>query len=92
LSDSLADGADVRGHLHGSLLHNVEWFSGYAPTFGLVAVDRETSVRTAGPGLAWFGEVARRNGLAWGGTAPGDVRPTAASTTVGRLTSGVARK
>ncbi len=36
---------------------------GYEPTFGLVAVDRETFVRTPKPSLAWLGEVARRNGL-----------------------------
>ena len=63
LSDAIAAGADVRGYMHWSLLDNFEWMAGYGPTFGLVAVDRTTFVRTPKPSLAWLGEVARRNGL-----------------------------
>ncbi|MCM0621432.1 glycoside hydrolase family 1 protein [Nocardioides bruguierae] len=59
LEKSLADGVDVRGYLHWSLLDNFEWASGYGPTFGLIAVDRETFVRTPKPSLAWLGEKAR---------------------------------
>ena len=45
MDDAIHDGVDVRGYLHWSLVDNYEWGS-YAPTFGLVAVDRETFVRT----------------------------------------------
>jgi beta-glucosidase len=63
LASAIDGGADVRGYLHWTLLDNFEWFSGYGPKFGLVAVDRETFARTPKPSLAWLGEVARRNGL-----------------------------
>jgi hypothetical protein len=50
--------------LHVMAHDNFERMLGYAPTFGLVSVDRETFARTPKPSLAWLGEVARRNGLA----------------------------
>ena len=59
----LDDGIDVRGYFYWSLLDNFEWVLGYGPTFGLVAVDRETFERTPKPSAAWFGGVARANGL-----------------------------
>jgi beta-glucosidase len=37
--------------------------SGYAMTFGLVAVDRATFARTVKPSARWLGEVARANAL-----------------------------
>lgn len=58
LRDAMADGVDVRGYLHWSAVDNYEW-GHWAPTFGLIAVDRETFVRTPKPSLAWLGEVAR---------------------------------
>ena len=63
LRDAIQDGVVVRGYFHWSLLDNFEWFGGFAITFGLIAVDRTTFVRTPKPSLGWLGQVARRNGL-----------------------------
>ena len=51
---AMNDGADVRGYFHWTLLDNYEW-GRYAPTFGLVAVDRATFARHPKPSLAWLG-------------------------------------
>lgn len=59
----LDDGIDVRGYLHWTLLDNFEWMAGYAMTFGLIAVDRETFTRTVKRSARWLGEVARANAL-----------------------------
>lgn len=60
----LADGIDVRGYIHWSMLDNYEWREGYRPKFGLIAVDRTTQLRTPKPSAYWLGDVAKRNGLA----------------------------
>ncbi|MFI6435122.1 glycoside hydrolase family 1 protein [Streptomyces sp. NPDC050759] len=53
------DGIDVRGYTHWTALDNFEW-GHWGPTFGLIAVDRETFERRPKPSLAWLGDVARR--------------------------------
>ena len=59
----LDDGLDVGGYFYWSLLDNFEWVYGYRPTFGLVAVDRESQVRTPKPSAAWLGGVAKANAV-----------------------------
>ena len=61
--DCLRDGIDVRGYVYWSLLDNFEWIFGYRPTFGLVAVDRETQERRPKPSARWLGGIARVNEL-----------------------------
>lgn len=62
LAAAMADGVDVRGYLHWTLLDNFEW-GHWDPTFGLIAVDRETFERTPKPSFGWLGAVAKRNAL-----------------------------
>jgi beta-glucosidase len=63
LGQCLDDGIDVQGYVHWSLLDNFEWVFGYRPTFGLVAVDRATMVRSPKPSASWLGDLARANRL-----------------------------
>jgi beta-glucosidase len=60
LRAAMDDGVQVIGYLHWSALDNYEWGS-YRPTFGLIAVDRESFVRTPKPSLKWLGEKAMSN-------------------------------
>jgi beta-glucosidase len=59
----IKDGIEVRGYCYWSLLDNYEWNSGYRPTFGIVAVDRKTQVRTEKPSAKWLGDTARANSI-----------------------------
>jgi beta-glucosidase len=63
LGDCIADGVDVRGYCHWSLLDNFEW-GRWEPTFGVVAVDRVTFERRPKPSLAWLGAIASANAIA----------------------------
>ncbi len=42
---AIASGVDLRGYLHWSLTDNFEWEKGFAPKFGLVAVNREQNFK-----------------------------------------------
>ncbi|WP_402844533.1 glycoside hydrolase family 1 protein [Microbacterium sp. GXS0129] len=62
VASAIADGINVRGYLHWSLLDNYEWGS-FRPTFGLVAVDPVTFERRPKPSLDWLAGVARTGRL-----------------------------
>ncbi len=59
---AMDDGIDVRGYCHWSLLDNFEW-GRWKPTFGLIAVDRDTFERRPKPSLAWLGSIAIANAI-----------------------------
>jgi len=63
VANCLDDGLDVRGYTYWSAFDNFEWMLGYRPTFGLIAVERETQRRTVKPSAHWLGTVARANGF-----------------------------
>jgi beta-glucosidase len=59
----IGDGLAVSGYLYWSLLDNYEWWHGYRPRFGLIAVDRTTQERTVKASARWYGRVASTNQL-----------------------------
>jgi beta-glucosidase len=65
LEQAAREGVDVRGYYHWSLLDNFEWAEGYAPKFGLYAVDFASAAKTRTPteAVGTFQNVARNLGL-----------------------------
>ena len=63
VANCLRDGLDVRGYTYWSAFDNFEWSLGYTPTFGIIAVDRNTQHRTAKPSAAYLGNIAHANRL-----------------------------
>jgi beta-glucosidase len=61
---AIEDGVDVRGYFHWTNLDNFEWARGYAPKFGLIAVDRKTLERTIKPSGRFYARIAAANALA----------------------------
>lgn len=54
---AMQDGIDIRGYMHWTAEDNWEWCDGYAKKFGLIAVDRETGVRTVRPSALVYKEI-----------------------------------
>lgn len=64
LASARADGVDVRGYLYWSAFDNFEWAHGYAPTFGLVGIDRADGLRRVPRRSAEvYGDLARTGDL-----------------------------
>jgi beta-glucosidase len=63
LQHSIADGVDVRGYYHWSLLDNFEWAEGYEPRFGLVEVDYATGARRIRESARFYARIAGARSL-----------------------------
>jgi beta-glucosidase len=60
LQRALAEGVDVRGYLHWSLIDNHEWDKGKWPRFGLVEVDYNTMERRLRPSGKKYGAFLKK--------------------------------
>ncbi len=60
---AIAEGVDVVGYLHWSLLDNYEWADGYGARFGLVEVDFDTLERRVRPSAWKLAHIIRGNEL-----------------------------
>jgi beta-glucosidase len=59
---AMADGVNLIGYLHWSLLDNFEWKFGWWPKFGLVEVDREDDMRRSiRPSAYWYADFIRES-------------------------------
>ncbi len=60
MKKAMADGADVRGYFHWSLLDNFEWERGFWPRFGLVEVNYRTMERHIRPSALIYKEIIEK--------------------------------
>jgi beta-glucosidase len=63
IRDAIADGIDLRGYFHWSLVDNFEWDEGWGMRFGLVALDERTQTRTMRASATLYSAMAHANEL-----------------------------
>jgi beta-glucosidase len=59
ISNTLAEGKNILGYVHWSLIDNFEWHHGFAARFGLAEVDFETLERRKRPSAELFSQICR---------------------------------
>jgi beta-glucosidase len=59
VADALAEGKNIIGYVHWSLIDNFEWHLGYEPRFGLVEVDFDSLDRRAKPSAELFARICQ---------------------------------
>lgn len=62
LERASADGVDVRGYFHWSVMDNFEWAEGFKERFGLIYVDYPTQQRIPKDSAYWYRQVIATNG------------------------------
>ena len=62
LEKAIADGTEVDGYFHWSIMDNFEWGEGYTKRFGLIHVDYQTQVRTLKDSARWYRTIIESNG------------------------------
>ncbi len=60
---AIADGVDVRGYFHWSLLDNYEWAEGFTQRFGLIEIDFVTQERRIRPSALAYKQICETNAL-----------------------------
>lgn len=62
--NAIAEGANVKGYFHWSLIDNYEWHQGFWPKFGLVCIDRENKLNRIPRGsFYYYAEICKNNGF-----------------------------
>ena len=60
--NAIAEGANVKGYFHWSLIDNYEWHQGFWPKFGLVYIDRENNLnRVPRDSFYYYAEICKNN-------------------------------
>ena len=62
LEKAIADGTEVDGYFHWSIMDNFEWGEGYTKRFGLIHVDYQTQARTLKDSARWYRTIIDSNG------------------------------
>ena len=62
VASAIAEGLDIRGYYHWSLLDNFEWIKGFWPRFGLYSVDYSDFRRTPRASAAFYRRVIEAHG------------------------------
>ena len=62
LEKAIADGTEVDGYFHWSIMDNFEWGEGYTKRFELIHVDYQTQARTLKDSARWYRTIIDSNG------------------------------
>lgn len=60
---AIAEGVNIGGYFHWSLLDNFEWDKGYDPKFGLIKIDYTTQKRIPRPSSEIYSEICKTNSI-----------------------------